>query len=334
MFTLSTTHLAKPFVAPVAERELPEIDVFALEEALATEPENIILIDVRHPSEARKIRFQGSVLVPMAAIVRDGVDQIGAAVAAWKTQNGNRAPHVIVYCAGGVASAEAVEILEKAGITAINLKGGMRAWEQKIQPFHRRYLELGGREDQGTVPASLQKFQVPVHIRRLGLTTAALMMVGVAGWKTQKLMHNLELMRSLMASGVPLQMLEGVPYFGTAVQGAQVPQITVQDLAQTLKRPSTDYLLIDVRSIGEFQTAHISGAVSIPLTDIETGKGIEQIQQMLKGRQLMVYCTSGYRSGQALVYLQRAGIAGVQVKGGFEAWQASEKRSPDRGQNF
>ena len=41
---------------------------------------------------------------------------------------------------------------------------------------------------------------------------------------------------------------------------------------------------------------------------------------MLKGRQLVAYCTSGKRSARALVLLQHAGIKGTKVQGGIKAW--------------
>jgi len=71
--------------------------------------------------------------------------------------------------------------------------------------------------------------------------------------------------------------------------------------------------LIDVRSAQEFAGEHISGAVNIPLQEINDH--IEEIAIMQKP--IVVYCLSGGRSGIAASILQQAGIEEVYNGGGI-----------------
>jgi phage shock protein E len=65
-----------------------------------------------------------------------------------------------------------------------------------------------------------------------------------------------------------------------------------EDLAQVLKSPSAK--LIDVRSVDEFKSGHIKGAINIPLNRLA------EIQKKYKKEESLVfYCASGMRSGVA-----------------------------------
>lgn len=63
-------------------------------------------------------------------------------------------------------------------------------------------------------------------------------------------------------------------------------------------------IIIDVRSVGEFQGGHIKGSKNIPLNTIESK--INEIQQTKKP--VIVCCASGMRSAQAASILKQHGI--------------------------
>ncbi|MCB8752795.1 molybdopterin-synthase adenylyltransferase MoeB [Planktothrix agardhii] len=105
-----------------------------------------------------------------------------------------------------------------------------------------------------------------------------------------------------------------------AKQKMDIPEITVEELKQLLDSGADDFLLIDVRNPHEYEIAKIPGSVLIPLPDIEQGKGIEQVKELLNGHRLIAHCKSGMRSGKALGILKEAGISGTNVKGGILAW--------------
>lgn len=66
--------------------------------------------------------------------------------------------------------------------------------------------------------------------------------------------------------------------------------------------------IIDVRSRGEFSTGHFSGAVNIPLDELQGS--LTAIGD--KNNPVIVYCASGMRSGSAQRVLQAAGFTQVE----------------------
>lgn len=75
-------------------------------------------------------------------------------------------------------------------------------------------------------------------------------------------------------------------------------------------------LLIDVRGPGERAQRHISGSLSVPLTQLQ-----RRLDELPRDRPLIVYCAGGYRSSVAASVLQRAGFTQVsEIAGGVAAW--------------
>ncbi len=98
-------------------------------------------------------------------------------------------------------------------------------------------------------------------------------------------------------------------------------EITVQELQQILSSSeNSDYVLVDVRNPNEYEIAKIPGSTLIPLAEIEAGPGVEAIQSLLDDKKLIAHCKKGGRSAKALGILAAAGISGINVKGGIEAW--------------
>jgi adenylyltransferase/sulfurtransferase len=105
-----------------------------------------------------------------------------------------------------------------------------------------------------------------------------------------------------------------------AKQQSEMSEITVQELKETLDSGADDFVLLDVRNPNEYEIAQIPGAVLIPLSEIESGPGVEKVREILNGHRLIVHCKMGGRSAKALGLLKAAGIAGTNVKGGILAW--------------
>lgn len=105
-----------------------------------------------------------------------------------------------------------------------------------------------------------------------------------------------------------------------AQQQAELSEMTVKDLKQLLDSGAEDFVLLDVRNPHEYEIAQIPGAVLIPLSDIESGDGIDQVRELLQGKRLIAHCKLGGRSAKALALLKDAGISGTNVKGGITAW--------------
>lgn len=71
--------------------------------------------------------------------------------------------------------------------------------------------------------------------------------------------------------------------------------------------------LVDVRSPGEFSSGHVKGSVNIPLDKVSS-----QLSKFKGKENIVVFCRSGARSGQAKSILEKNGFKNV-VNGG--SWQ-------------
>lgn len=92
------------------------------------------LFDVREQGEWDEVHAPEATLVPMSELV-----------ARWQEIDGGDQPAIIV-CHSGARSARVVAALEQSGVPAVNLTGGMVAWEQAGQPVVRA---AGGDDAQG-----------------------------------------------------------------------------------------------------------------------------------------------------------------------------------------
>ncbi|MEM0980599.1 MAG: molybdopterin-synthase adenylyltransferase MoeB [Cyanobacteria bacterium P01_H01_bin.58] len=114
----------------------------------------------------------------------------------------------------------------------------------------------------------------------------------------------------------------GIPQAQEAEAQAQaaIAEMTVTELKQLMDEQADDVLLLDVRNPHEYEIARIPGSVLVPLSDIESGVGIEKVKSLLNGHKLVVHCKGGVRSAKALGFLKEKGIDGTNVKGGIMAW--------------
>lgn len=84
-------------------------------------------------------------------------------------------------------------------------------------------------------------------------------------------------------------------------------------LKEIVKHTATQF--VDVRTVAEFNTGHINGAVNIPLQDF--AQRYNEINELGK-TPVVFYCRSGNRSGQAVAYLQQMGIENIYNGGALE----------------
>jgi sulfur-carrier protein adenylyltransferase/sulfurtransferase len=90
--------------------------------------EDIQLIDVRQPEEWSFSKIEGAKLIPLGEILKrmDEIDQ-------------NR--ETVIHCKAGMRSAQAVQALQRAGFKGElkNLKGGITAWSNDVDPSVLKY---------------------------------------------------------------------------------------------------------------------------------------------------------------------------------------------------
>ena len=84
------------------------------------------LLDCREPFEWAIARLAGARLAPLAELA----EHLGEL---------DPARPVLVFCHHGVRSINAAVVLERAGFTAMSVRGGIDAWSQRIDPSIPRY---------------------------------------------------------------------------------------------------------------------------------------------------------------------------------------------------
>lgn len=101
------------------------------------------------------------------------------------------------------------------------------------------------------------------------------------------------------------------------------------DAAPAAQRPPTPdraadaFVVIDVRSEGEFQRGAVQGAISLPL-----GRLAQDIRHVVPDKQtpVLLYCASGARSGMGCTLLRGMGYRSVDNAGGVFAAAARLNR--------
>ncbi len=101
---------------------------------------------------------------------------------------------------------------------------------------------------------------------------------------------------------------------------SNIKNISVKDLKLLLNKLPGKISIIDVRNSKEYLEGSIPGSKLIPLYEIESGDGLNQIQNNLKDYDLYIYCKTGSRSIRAVKYLDKFGINSINIEGGIEAW--------------
>ena len=91
------------------------------------EKQPFVLIDVREPHEFQICRIPGSTLIPLGEVAK-------------RMHELDSAGEIVVHCRSGQRSARAVEFLMNAGFRKIhNLKGGILAWSDQVDPSVPKY---------------------------------------------------------------------------------------------------------------------------------------------------------------------------------------------------
>ncbi|OZC02387.1 rhodanese-like domain-containing protein [Rubricoccus marinus] len=104
-----------------------------------------------------------------------------------------------------------------------------------------------------------------------------------------------------------------------------VATVTTEQLAQALADSSTAPLLLDAREPDEYAVSHIPGALRID-PDARGEALTGAVAAIPEGRDVVVYCSVGYRSAQLIQRLREAGAGRVSnLEGSIFRW-ANEGR--------
>ena len=108
-------------------RQMEEINATELKQRLDN-GDDIQIIDVREQNEYDIARIPGTKLIPLGQVVN-------------RMSEIEEGRETVVHCKGGVRSAKAIEALTGAGFKGrlINLKGGITAWSNDVDPTVPKY---------------------------------------------------------------------------------------------------------------------------------------------------------------------------------------------------
>jgi rhodanese-related sulfurtransferase len=92
------------------------------------EGDDIQLIDVRQPDENAFAKIPGAKLIPLGDVLR-------------RMNEINPSRETVIHCKMGGRSAKAIELLRQAGYAGElkNLKGGITAWSNEVDPKVPKY---------------------------------------------------------------------------------------------------------------------------------------------------------------------------------------------------
>ncbi len=91
----------------------------------------------------------------------------------------------------------------------------------------------------------------------------------------------------------------------------------------TIMEENTNYIILDARTIEEYNEGHISNAICIPNETID-----ETVTTKLpnKDQLILIYCRSGNRSKQAALKLQHLGYTNLVEFGGIIDWDGEMEK--------
>lgn len=98
---------------------------------------------------------------------------------------------------------------------------------------------------------------------------------------------------------------------------------TMQAITLDLEAKVEDFIIIDVRTPGEFQSDHVIGALNI---DIYDSQFETQIKKLDPAKKYLLYCRSGSRSGQAQMMMRRWGFQKIENLGSLSQARAFLQR--------
>src|SRR3954469_17036026 len=115
-----------PAQAQPVSTGVPEVTVKQLK-AKIHKGDVFFLLDVREPNEYQICRIAGATLIPLGELAQ-------------RTGELDRSKEMIVHCKMGGRSAKAVSLLQERGFNRVsNLKGGILAWIDRIDPSQSKY---------------------------------------------------------------------------------------------------------------------------------------------------------------------------------------------------
>ena len=125
----------------------------------------------------------------------------------------------------------------------------------------------------------------------------------------------------LLSLTTPVPLIAGSPIVDVTVDQAQ--KLMQQRAAQK------DFVVLDVRTPGEFSEGHLTGAVNV---DLLAPDFAARLRALDRGKTYLVYCRTGSRSTKAVHSMEQLGFRSVShMLSGIVGWE-NEGLTLSRGQ--
>ncbi len=101
----------------------------------------------------------------------------------------------------------------------------------------------------------------------------------------------------------------------------QIMDINPQDAFKLIKDniDNPNFLLLDVRTLGEYNQSHIEDSIQI---DYQSRDFEKKVQELDKSKTYLVYCRSGMRSGASIDIMRKLGFKDLyNLAGGIMGWE-------------
>ena len=91
--------------------------------------------------------------------------------------------------------------------------------------------------------------------------------------------------------------------------------VSIQEAIELMEQ-KTDLVILDARTVGEFDDGHIEDSINIPVDELAS-----RLDELSKDDELLVYCRTGNRSGSAVTILSDAGYTKIyHMNEGISVW--------------
>jgi rhodanese-related sulfurtransferase len=103
--------------------------------------------------------------------------------------------------------------------------------------------------------------------------------------------------------------------------GSPVTNVTVGKAQKLIKERAgrADFVILDVRTPGEFAEGHINGAVNL---DVQSRDFEKRLRKLDRKKNYLVYCRTGNRSRQATIAMQALGFRSIfHMNEGIVMWK-------------
>jgi rhodanese-related sulfurtransferase len=109
--------------------------------------------------------------------------------------------------------------------------------------------------------------------------------------------------------------------YGDSTTAQMIKDVSADEAFSLIEKRSGDphFIILDVRTDGEYTEGHIEGALNIDYKSSDFSKRLEELD---KDDTYLLYCASGGRSAKALEIMRELGFMNIyHLYKGFMSWQ-------------